>query len=209
MCNILKYFLLLVATHALNLAMGQEMDFTPAEEVQLDLLDKHFTKEEKQKKMLVCFDLSQKEFVEKRNTYQKLANTLAGEKGLNVNDALRALFHETLVACYFNAQKNDIEAGILGKLVDEDKIRLFTLTNSTPKRFSNTQLQILESIITATNKKTSNILSGSFLNYFTGLYGYIYFFCIILLISLGFYYAITSLRKLQERETKTNKKKQK
>lgn len=189
----LKYLLLLFAFFISFCSSNKAPN--AKDDTQLDLLDNGLSKNEKEKKMAVCLELTQREFIEKRETYQKIVDTIKDKELFTSKDALRALFHQNLVTCYFNSDMQDINSVIGGKTSDYGLIKMFTANESTPTMFSSNQLKILESILSHNAKNTSKEFSGSISKRLNGLNGCLYFTCALLLISLSFYFAIYHLKK--------------
>ncbi|KAJ1614735.1 putative signal peptide-containing protein [Cryptosporidium canis] len=176
-------------------------------DAQLDILDNDLSKSEKEKKMAICFELTQKEFIEKRDMYQNMANTIKDKELLTSNDALRALFHQNLITCYFNSNIQDIDSVISGKIQKDAILKMFTTNETTPLKFSQNQLKILENILSRNaNNSGKHISRGPFI-YLNGFYGYIYFICALLVVTFSFYFAMSHIKRSIKHAIKVNKKK--
>ncbi|KAL3127546.1 putative signal peptide-containing protein [Cryptosporidium hominis] len=200
-----KYLLLLFVptflVHCSNIIPKLENDTF------IDALDKDLSENEKEKKMTVCFELTQKEFIEKRDVYQKMAVSIKDKESITSNDALRALFHQNLITCYFNSNIKDINSVINRNIPKEEIAKMFAVSENTPLRFSSNQLKILERVISMSTKNTGKQISGGIAKQLSGFYGHLYFIFALLLIGISFYFALDRLNKsIKGAKGKINKK---
>ncbi|KAH8584251.1 uncharacterized protein ELE39_002345 [Cryptosporidium sp. chipmunk genotype I] len=172
----------------------------------IDALDKNLSESERGEKMAVCFELTQKEFIEKRDIYQKIAASIKDQESITSNDALRALFHQNLVTCYFNSDMKYINSVVSGNMPKEEITKIFTAGKNTPLRFSSNQLKTLERVISLSTKNTGKKVSGGITKQLSGFYGHLYFIFALLLIGLSFYFALHRLNKSIKGATRKKKK---
>ncbi|OII73092.1 uncharacterized protein cubi_02323 [Cryptosporidium ubiquitum] len=172
------------------------------DEIYIDSLDKNLSESEKEKKMEICFELTQKELIEKREFYQKIAASIKDQESITPDDAIRALFHQNLVTCYFNFDMQDMNSVINGKASKESIMKIFSANKNTPLKFSSYQLKILERVISQKTKNTSEKTSRKIVKQLSGFYGYLYFVFALLVIVLSFYFALNRLNKSIKGATK-------
>ncbi|KAF7459371.1 putative transmembrane protein [Cryptosporidium felis] len=163
--------------------------------MQLDSFDTNLTENEKEKKMTFCFELTQKEFIEKRSVYQKIAMSIKNNEQISPNDALRALFHQNLVTCYFNSDIREINSVLNEEISKEKLVKFFTANEKTPMKFSSNQLKVLENIISSSANKAMKNTDRNPSKKSKGFYGYLYFVLALFFIGFSFYYTVNSLNK--------------
>lgn len=187
------YLLLILAF--INSVYCSNKTFELEDNLKIDLFDKNLSENEKEKKMAICFELTQKEFIEKRSFYQKIAASIKDQELISSDDALRALFHQNLVTCYFNSNMQDIDSFANGNASKEMIKKIFTASKDTPLKFSSHQLKILEHIISLSTKNAGKKITGKIAKRLNGVYGYLYFIFALLVIVLSFYFALNRLNK--------------
>ncbi|KAH7649527.1 transmembrane protein [Cryptosporidium bovis] len=178
-----------------------EQEIESTDGIDPDLFDNSFSKKEQELKMSVCLGLTQSDFVKERIVYQRMAESIKKDNKIHFNDALKSLFHQRLVTCYFNSKIQDVNSFLNGSITENDLTRIFSVNNEIPNKFSKKQLSMLEKVIASNfdRFKEEPNKTSSLVKLFTLIF-------IVSTIGISFYFALNKL-KLETTKRKHRKKK--
>ncbi|KAH8739307.1 transmembrane protein [Cryptosporidium ryanae] len=181
-------------------SLGKEIEKTNG--IDPDLFDGPLTLKQQELKMSVCLGLTQSDFVKERTMYQNMAELIVYKNKVSFSDALKSIFHQKLVTCYFNSKIQDINSAINGSISENEINRIFSINNEIPNKFSKKQLDVLEKVISSNigkvNEKNNNKASSL-------VRKLLYLIFIVLTIGLLFYFAINRLKFEMNRVTQRKK----
>eukprot|EP00922_Rhytidocystis_sp_ex-Travisia-forbesii_P006337 GHVS01009183.1.p1 GENE.GHVS01009183.1~~GHVS01009183.1.p1 ORF type:complete len:272 (+),score=45.15 GHVS01009183.1:154-969(+) len=165
-----------------------------AEEASLDNVDEKLQEFERQQRMVLCFDFTQRHYAKYREVYVSQARSSSKQLQMREDEAMRLMFHGSLVACYHNINEKDID--VYSKdagFSTEDEKRILTRHKQTPLRFSAKQMKLLEKIVSTTQDgSTPGFLTIS------GRMGQLYALVVVLLVTSALVYSYHKLITMRE-----------
>eukprot|EP00922_Rhytidocystis_sp_ex-Travisia-forbesii_P039737 GHVS01059110.1.p1 GENE.GHVS01059110.1~~GHVS01059110.1.p1 ORF type:complete len:298 (+),score=80.99 GHVS01059110.1:42-935(+) len=163
------------------------------EEAWLDNVDAKLKDFERQQRMVMCFDFTQRHYTRHRELYIQQARSSSTKLQMREDEAMRLMFHGSLVSCYHNIREKDVDLHSRDRLTPEDERRILTRHKHTPLRFSAQQMRLLETIVSSTQ-------DGSTPGFMTisGRMGYLYALVVVLLLSGGLAYGYHKLVAIRE-----------
>lgn len=169
-------------------------------EATLDNIDEKLREFEKEQRLVLCFDVTQKHYITHRAAYVEQARMSSRQLNMRDDEAMRLMFHGSLVACYSNLREKDVDHYAQGKLTEQDENRILMRHPDTPTRFSTNQMKLLEKIVASTQ-------DGSTAGFATisGWMGQVYLVVVVFIIFSLLYFGYRRLAAMRQGKSKKSR----